>query len=364
MTPPDFDPNAAAAPGSGIFGLSDTPDRARFVLVPVAFDATTSYRKGAARGPQAIAAASRQLDLYDLDLGRVYEDGIALLERSPEDEARLSEWNQRANQLAMPIIKAGGAGTAEDRRALCEINDICAALNGQIEAEVSRLLDSGKVVGLVGGDHATPFGALAAHASRFPGMGVLHIDAHADLREAFEGFTWSHASIMFNAMARLPGIARLVQVGIRDFCEAELEVIRQSAGRIEAHFDAALHRDLAKGASWDALCRRIVARLPQSVYVSLDIDGLDPALCPNTGTPVPGGLSFQQLQHLLDILVISGRRIVGFDLTEVAPAADGRDEWDANVGARVLYKLIGWTRLSQNGGAAERARLFSLTSDR
>lgn len=350
MTPSDFDPNAAASPDSGIFGLSDTAERARFVLVPVAFDATTSYRKGASLGPQAIVAASRQIDLFDLDLGRVYEDGIALLERAREDEARLIEWNRRAGQLADPIIQAGGAKTAEEARSLAEIDDICSALNHRIEAEVGALLDKGKVVGLIGGDHATPFGAIAAHAARFPGMGLLHIDAHADLREAFEGFTWSHASIMFNAMKRLPGISRLVQVAIRDFCEAEFELIQRSRGRIETHFDAALQRQLSRGVSWHELCERVICSLPQTVYLSLDIDGLDPSLCPHTGTPVPGGLSFQQLQDLLEVLVCSGRRIVGFDLTEVAPAANGEDEWDANVGARVLYKLIGWTKLSQKDG--------------
>ena len=347
MTAPHFDPNAAAAPDSGIFGLSDTPEDARVVLVPVPFDATTSYRKGASRGPLAIVEASRQIDLFDLDLGRVYEDGIALWERSDEDKARLLAWNARAGELAQPIIDVGGAVSAENALALEEIDAICAALNNQIEAEVGALLDRGKIVGLIGGDHATPFGAIAAHAARFQGMGILHIDAHADLREAFEGFTWSHASIMFNAFRRLSGISRIVQVGIRDFCEAEFELIQSSGGRIEAHFDAALKRELCRGTSWQALCERVVAALPREVYVSLDIDGLNPALCPHTGTPVPGGLSFEELQHLLEVLVDSGRRIVGFDLTEVAPSEDAADEWDANVGARALYKLIGWTRRSQ-----------------
>ncbi len=347
MTAPPFDPNAAAAPDSGIFGLSDSLEDARVVIVPVPFDATTSYRKGASGGPQAIVEASRQIDLFDLDLGRVYEDGIALWERSDEDEARFVAWNERAGALAQPIIEAGGAVSAEDARSLEEINAICAALNDQIETEVGALLDRGKIVGLVGGDHATPFGAIAAHAARFEGMGILHIDAHADLREAFEGFTWSHASIMFNAFTRLSSVSRIVQVGIRDFCEAEFDLIQGSGGRIVTHFDAALRRELCRGTSWQTLCERVVSALPREVYVSLDIDGLNPALCPHTGTPVPGGLSFEELQHLLEVLVDSGRRIVGFDLTEVAPSDDAADEWDANVGARVLYKLIGWTRRSR-----------------
>lgn len=93
------------------------------------------------------------------------------------------------------------------------------------------------------------------------------------------------------------------------------------------------------GESWHSLCERIVARLPQQVYVSFDIDGLAPQYCPHTGTPVPGGLTFDEAVYLLSRVAASGRRIVGFDLCEVAPAPSGEDEWDANVGARMLYKL-------------------------
>jgi agmatinase len=92
---------------------------------------------------------------------------------------------------------------------------------------------------------------------------------------------------------------------------------------------------------------RAVADLPPRVWVSFDIDGLDPALCPNTGTPVPGGLSFAEAVGLLRLLTASGRKVVGFDLSEVAPGPDGRSRWDANVGARVLYKLIGFALMSQ-----------------
>ena len=346
MDDAQFDPNAAAAPGSGIFGLSSTEDSAAFVLVPVPFDATTSYRRGAAGGPDAIVEASRQIDLFDLDLGRIYESGIALISRSEAAEAQFRRWNERAGELARPIIEAGGIAEGESVQALEEVNGICAALNRQVEGEVRGLLERGKTVGLIGGDHATPFGSMAAHAAHCPGMGILHIDAHADLREAFEGFEWSHASIMFNAVKRLSGVSRLVQVGIRDFCEAEYDLIRGSGGRIRTHFWSALSRSLSDGRSWTELCRAVSEDLPENVYVSFDIDGLDPALCPNTGTPVPGGLSFDQANRLLEVVVRDGHRIVGFDLNEVAPGPDG-DEWDANVGARMLYKLIGWTRMSR-----------------
>ena len=99
-------------------------------------------------------------------------------------------------------------------------------------------------------------------------------------------------------------------------------------------------RHVLGGGHWDDCCRRIVGELPRTVHVSFDIDGLSPELCPNTGTPVPGGLSFAEARHLLRVLAESGRRVVGFDLVEVAPGPRG-DDWDANVGARLLYKLIG-----------------------
>ncbi len=338
-----FDPNAAALDDSGIFGLPFDEASARVVLVPVPFDATTSYRKGAAKGPAAILEASRQVDLFDLDLGRIYEPGIFL--RAPREE--VLAWNAAATAWAEPVIAAGGVVEGDEAlvHALAEANALSAKLDEIVFADVSTLLAAGKIVGLVGGDHATPFGAIRAHAERFPGLGVLHVDAHADLRPAYEGFTRSHASIMRNVLDEVPGVARLVQVGIRDFSEEEHETITGSQGRVVTFFDADLRRAILGGSTWVAEVHRVVGALPKQVYVSFDIDGLDPALCPHTGTPVPGGLSFHEATWLFEAIVRSGRTIVGFDLNEVAPGED--DEWDANVGARLLYRLIGWTLSSQ-----------------
>jgi agmatinase len=340
-----FDPNAAAAPGSGIFGLPHDVDEARVVILPVPFDATTSYRKGAAWGPAAILEASKQVDLYDLETGRPYEQGIALQSYGREAATKLRGWNREATRLAEPIIEAGGAGESRPlKAALAKVNAISEKLNGFVHDEADTFIRRGKIVGLLGGDHATPFGSIAAHSEAYPGLGVLHVDAHADLRKAYEGFTWSHASVMFNVVDRLPGVKRLVQVGIRDFCEEELEVIKGSRGRVVTHFDLELAREREGGVPWLKQCQRIVKDLPEQVYVSFDIDGLDPSLCPNTGTPVPGGLSFHQACLLIGEVVRSGRRIVGFDLNEVSPGEE--NEWDANVGARLLYKLIGWSLAS------------------
>jgi agmatinase len=342
-----FDPGAAALDDAGIFGLPVTVEDARVVLVPVPWDATTSYRAGTSAGPAAIFEASMQVDLFDRENGRPYEAGIAMLPISEE----VAAWNVAARASAEPIIEAGGriyGDTDEDRAlqaALAEVNAASDKVNAWVRAQVRAQLDNGKIVGVVGGDHSVPFGAIAELSERNPGLGILHVDAHADLREAYEGFRFSHASIMHNVITRLPQVGKLVQVGIRDFSEAEATMVESSGGRIVSFYDQDMQRSRLDGEPFRSVADRIVAELPEAVYVSFDIDGLDPAMCPNTGTPVPGGLSFHEATYLLSRLVAQGKRIVGFDLNEVAPGPDS--EWDANVGARLLYKLVGYTLRTQ-----------------
>lgn len=338
-----FDPNAAALPDSGIFGLDDTPETAKVVLLPVPWDATTSYRPGTHNGPEAILEASRQVDLFDVETGKPYEAGIALL----AELESVAEENGRARLDAEQIIEAAGRidGDAKLEAALARVNAASEQMNVRVLEITKKWLDRGKIVGLIGGDHSTPFGVIQAYAEKYPGLGVLHVDAHADLRQAYEGFEWSHASIMENVSRKLPGVAKIMQFAVRDFCEEEHDRIVQSEGRIVTHFDVDLAKARRNG-SLDELFANAVRALPDNVYVSFDIDGLDPTLCPHTGTPVPGGISFHEASALIGAVVGAGKKIVGFDLNEVAPGPDG-DEWDASVGARMLYKLIGWTLLSQ-----------------
>ncbi|MBL8955469.1 MAG: agmatinase family protein [Myxococcaceae bacterium] len=331
-----FDPNAAAAPDSGVFGLSVTPEDAAVVLIPVPFEATTSYGGGTADGPKAVLEASKQVDLFDLDTGKPYEAGIAMLEE--DEEVRM--WNDAGKNLAKPIIEAGGGGDP------APVNVLSEKMNDWVYGHAKAWYARGKLVGVVGGDHSTPFGNIKACAEKYPGLGVLHLDAHADLRDAYEGFTWSHASIMFNVLQHVPQVKKLVQVGIRDFSEGEHAVITGSQGRCVTFFDAQLARARDAGESWREQVDRIVKELPAKVYLSWDIDGLEPTLCPHTGTPVPGGLTFNQAVSLLDGVVRAGKKIVGLDLNEVAPGPDG-DEWDGNVGARLLYKMIGFALKSR-----------------
>lgn len=358
----DFDPNAAAGPGSGVFGLDHDPDQAAVCLLPVPFDATTSYRRGAARGPEAILAASRQVDLYDPLLGDPWKKGIWM---APIDK-QVREWNTRASRRAHGIIECGGEigddpALAADLEA---VNAIGGEVNEWVREHTTRALEAGMLVGVVGGDHATPYGSIIAHAERYPGMGILHFDAHADLREAYEGFRWSHASILHNVGEGGGSIRSLLQVGIRDLCEAEAKVIAASDGRLHTVFDHewadvkhaprdikglvnAVARTTNPGLR--ELVRDKIARLPEEVYITFDIDALEPSLCPNTGTPVPGGLTWHDTMLWLGELVESGRRIVGFDLVEVAPGSDrpSGEGLDEIIGARLLYRLIGFALRSR-----------------
>jgi agmatinase len=348
-----FDPNAAAAEGAGLFGLPHLPDEAAIHCLPVPWEATTSYRGGTAAGPAAILQASWQVDLCDLRLDRPYEPGIVML---PEDP-RVRAWNAEARPLARQIIALGGAiGDAPAlREALARVNALSVKLNDWVRGEVGAILDADRIPALAGGDHSTPFGAIAAAAERHPGLGVLQVDAHMDLRETYQGFLWSHASITRNLVDSVRGLGTVVQVGVRDFCEEEAEYVAARAGRVEVHYDGALDDRRFAGATWQHLVEEMIASLPREVWITFDIDGLDPKLCPHTGTPVPGGLEFAEAVALLAAVARSGRRIVGFDLNEVAPSGNEGDEWDANVGARLLYQLCGWTLLSQ-GRVRERHR--------
>jgi agmatinase len=268
----------------------------------------------------------------------------------PED---VRAWHAKARREAEKVIARGGdvAGDAALERALTRVNELSRWTNERVHETVRAELAKGKLVALVGGDHSAPYGAIRAVAEAYAtrgGVGILHVDAHADLRVAYEGFEHSHASIMHNVTATLPDVTKLVQVGIRDLCEAERGAIADSRGRIVTHFDHELAGAKHAGETWSAITERIARDLPERVYVSFDVDGLDPSLCPHTGTPVPGGLSWQEATALIAAVVRAGKTIVAVDLNEVVPGPEG-DEWDANVGARLLYKMIGWMLVSQTG---------------
>lgn len=318
----EFDPDGAAAHDT-LFGLPPGPAVVR--VLPVPFDATTSSGQGTADAFPHILEASWQVDLHDPLAPEAFRAGIRL------EEPLLPQLNGPARRDAR-LARDG------DTDALARVNDASRVRTDAVHAWTAEQLAEGHIPAILGGDHSVPLGAMKAAIAHTPDLGILHIDAHADLRVAYEGFTESHASILHNVLD--DNAVPLVQVGLRDIGRAEARRI-EGDPRIFAWTDATIASELASGGTWAAVVDAIISRLPDTVWITLDIDGLDPSLCPQTGTPVPGGLSWRELQHLV-VAVARHRRILGFDLCEVGAAP-----WDANVGARVLYKLSCLSLLSR-----------------
>lgn len=341
-----FNPNSPGTTGQ-LFGLPFTPETSQLVIIPVPWEVTVSYHSGTAGGPQAVLEASAQVDLAMRSIPEAWKMGVSMLpfpDSLHEESTKLRDWAVQHSASADGALQPNDPG-------LKKINEACENLNIYVKSTAQKWMKEGKMVALLGGDHSTPLGLLRAMNEKYDRFGLLQIDAHMDLRKAYQGFTYSHASIMYNAL-KLPGVARLVQVGIRDYCDEELDVLKRSMGRVVTYFDEDLQTQLFEGKTWNTLCEKIVADLPEHVYISFDIDGLNPVLCPSTGTPVPGGLDFAMVTHLLKKLVSTGHKIIAFDLNEVSP---GPTDWDANVGARLLYQLCNWMGVSQGVLKVERS---------
>ena len=333
-----FDPNGVGLNNGNFIGLPFNEEDADIILLPVPWDVTVSFAEGTATGPDNILESSYQLDLGDLFAPDVWKRGIYFMKKDKRIAKRGKKLRKSVRKY-IDFLENGGDLTRNEE--MLDIRDevlvASLELKKYVKNETARLLAKGKKVGLIGGEHSVPLGYLEALAEHHGDFGILQIDAHADLRRAYEGFTYSHASIFYNAL-QIKEITKLTQVGIRDFCEAELEVIRRENGRVVTHFDQNIKEQLYGGATFAAICAQIIESLPQRVYISFDIDGLSPDLCPNTGTPVPGGLDFDQATYLLRRVKLSGREIIGFDLSETAALGNDRD---GNVAARVVYRLCG-----------------------
>ena len=335
----NFDPNGPGYKGR-LFGLPFSAETSSLVIIPVPWEVTVSYHSGASLGPSAILDASIQVDLFIKDIQDAWKLGVAML---PIPDNLLQESTRLRELATQYILRTEQQGSYDARDpVLGKINEACENLNIYVKTTAQRLLRDRKLVGLVGGDHSVPLGFIRALAETYPRFGILQIDAHADLRKSYQGFTYSHASVMFNAL-KLPAVNRLVQIGIRDYCEEEVQVMDRAHGRVVTFFDEDIKSDMYNGTTWNQICDKIIAALPENVYISFDIDGLDPKLCPNTGTPVAGGFEYHQIVYLLKHLAKSGKRIIGFDLNEVGGS---QGDWDANVGARLLYQLANWMAVS------------------
>ena len=333
----NFNPNTVGNPNNNIFGLPFSEEDARLVIVPVPWEVTVSYNAGTARAPDHIFTASLQVDLFDPELKDTWKEGFFM--RYPDKKILTkSDFLRKEAELYINYISQGDVVSANKFmcKTLRDINEGSLFLNNWVYEQTKDLLDKGKLVALLGGDHSTPLGFFKAIAEKNIEFGILQIDAHMDLRKAYEGFNYSHASIMYNALEEIPQLKKIVQVGIRDYCEEEFQYMCASNGRAITYFDKDIKERLFEGETWKNIVDDIVNQLPQNVFISFDIDGLNPKLCPHTGTPVQGGFEAQEMYYLFKKVMQSGRKIIGFDLNEVGVS---HDEWDENVGARILFKL-------------------------
>ena len=332
-----YDPDSVGNPDYNIFGLPSTEENARLVILPVPWEVSVSYGVGTARAPDAILKASVQVDLFDPEMPDAWKQGFYM--RTPDMKILLkSDYLRKEAELYINYISKGEDVSANQfmRKTLRDVNEGSIYLNNWVYEQTRVLMENGKLVALLGGDHSTPLGYFKAIGEKFQSFGILQIDAHCDLREAYEGFNYSHASIMFNALKEIPQLEKLVQVGIRDYSSGEWDYIRANSPRLVTYFDKDIKHRQYEGETWKNITDEIISQLPQNVYISFDIDGLDPKLCPNTGTPVQGGFETEQLSYLFSKIIQSGRKLVGFDLVEVGV---GESDWDANAGARMLFKL-------------------------
>ena len=324
------------------FGLEMIPNGADLILIPVPWEVTASYGSGTAQGPELIRKASSQLDFFSPVFQCSYNHQIYF---EPIDPL-IQSLNKKARTWAQEVQKNWKEAKVLSKKelALCEkVNQASLSLLNWIYEKSLSIFEQGKIPALAGGEHSVSEGLIRLVGEKFKGeYGLLHIDAHADLRESYQGFQYSHASVMHNVLNLPFPPKKLVQVGLRDFCEQEYEQIKKSA-KIDCFFDEAISSRIFSGETWAEICRQIISALPVDIYVSLDLDGLSWDYAPGTGTPVPGGLSFNQILYLFSEIKRQKKQLIAFDVVETAGGGQPNafTEWNGNVSARLIYYLAG-----------------------
>jgi agmatinase len=332
-----FNPNKVSNPNNNIFGLPFNEEDAKLVIIPVPWEVTVSHVAGTARAADHVYKSSLFVDIFDVDGNAGWKQGFFM---QPIDKKLLfkNDYLRKEAELYIDYIAQGTP--IEENKFMCkslkEINEGSVYMNNWVYENCKRLIEKEKLVAVLGGDHSTSLGLMKALSEKHGDFGILQIDAHCDLRVKYEDFNYSHASIMYNALTEIPAITKLVQVGIRDYCEEEWDYICNSNFRVITYFDKQVKNRLFEGQTWKTIANEIIQNLPQKVYISFDIDGLDRKLCPNTGTPVIGGFESEEMIYLIQKIKDSGRELIGFDLVEIGV---GQTDWDSNVGASLLWRL-------------------------
>ncbi len=258
---------------------------ARIVILPVPFDKTSSWVKGSAKGPKAIINASRNMELYDIETNsEIYKKGI---------------------HTAKEIIS---------QNSLYMID--------RVYKKVKKLLNDGKFAVILGGEHTVSLGSIKAHSHSFPDMSILHLDAHADMRDSYEGNKYSHACVMARAREITKNV---ISVGTRSMDSSELKNVNKN--------NIFYASDVRQTKDW---FKKVVKKLSKNVYVTIDLDVFDPSMIPSTGTPEPGGLDWYDVVDLIKS-VSGNRNIVGCDIVELCPSKNVAPDFLA---AKLIYKLL------------------------
>lgn len=336
-----FDPSGVGVKNGHFFGVDRALEDAKIWILGLPWDLTTSYRAGTRNGPEHVLEASYQVDLYRPDAPESWKIPFATLPLS-NTWAKRAETTRKMVEPYLAFLEEGGdLDTSPEMQArLKELNQESLKFHEYTYKECQKAAEAGCKVLTIGGDHSVSVGPLRAlhddYVEKKKTFSILHIDAHADLRNQYEGFEDSHASIINRAL-ELSSIQKIVQIGIRDLSEQEALKIKMDP-RLKTFFDWDIQAAKMQGTLWAAQTKEIINELSDEVYISFDIDGLDPKYCPDTGTPVPGGFALEEIFFLFRELKKTGRRVIGADLVEVAPGKTSL--WNGNVGARILLQLL------------------------
>ena len=301
-------------------------------VLSVPWDVTSTYRSGSHQSPRLIQSV-----MHQLDSNHPFSDHQFHFEFLSPDP-RIYRLQKAFKDSAVGIIEALNMGrslSGHDISTRHQINDASVEVAGIVFESAQSYLDAPLI--LCGGEHGVGLGYIRALASKYSNVSVLHLDAHMDCHESYFGFNYSHASVMTHYSA-IETISSITQVGIRDYDQKERAFQEKSSTNFHVFDDYALHQSMFEGLAWKDTCDRIIGTLSDTVFISLDVDVLMAYLCPRTGTPVPGGLSYNQLVYLLD-QISQSKTVIGSELVEVN--IQGDNDWDANVGARLLQLLSG-----------------------
>lgn len=318
----------------GVFGLSYDKSESSLILLSIPFELTTTFREGTLYAPHKIKDASSQIDLMNNLDSYAWQKGIYWDNSNEYFFLNISKSYRPSAKKIIDFLENNQLLNDELKNEQYIINNVCEKASNEISKLVFQILQNDKIPGVIGGEHSITYGVIDAIQNVYDDFCILQIDAHHDLRNTYLGFTYSHASVMYNILNKYDNVNKIVQIGVRDYCEEEKNLVEEN-DKIFTFYDFDINVQLFNGKSFHDIAKQIVDLLTDNLYISFDIDGLQPYLCPETGTPVPGGLSYEQIEYLFYLISKTNKKIIGFDLCEVS----GRGQWDAIVGSRILYLL-------------------------